>query len=808
MPIIRDNAKRVKRKADMRTKHHAKAAARKNQGMKGRTKKNDVGRDLSGAALPELVAMVQSGSVDAMLDVPDARSMANLLMATSADTGRLSLSNQKLAALPKDEETAKFNDARRAEEAAQVQVAAQSSGVANKYAHRGPSYAFWERAGLHEQLQSVLKDMKFTHPTPVQQETLPFALTERKDIVVSSETGSGKTLVFSLPVLHSVLSLKAPKKAAADAPKRGKGGKAVGKRQRAEDEAPAAAAAEADGARPVTKVLHTLVLSPTRELAMQIDETFKTLSKGIASINVACVVGGMAPSKQQRLLNNMPDVLICTPGRLWDLAQKNEGCFLGHSLSRRLQYVVLDEVDRLLQSHRFLDLQQILERVRCDVLPSGVNMETAEVEGDGGLCEGEFDFDTGEFTAKAKVAVMSRDRPNPMPMPEPPADDHRTVFFLTSATLSMQVNFHNKNHKEKQILRTQQADTMKTVLNDLGMKPSNVKVFDLAPKNAVVQQLQETYLRCTENARDLYLYYFLRTFEGRTIIFVNAISMLRRITKLLEILNIPAGYLHAAMQQKQRLNFIDKFKSGERRVMVATDVAARGLDVDDIRHVIHFQLPRSTDGYIHRCGRTARCGNAGFSALFVSPNEFTAFRQLQHSMARETPMEVFAIDQHVIRELHQHMAVANQIDQLTKESRKSNASQQWVNNMSAAADLDADDMVDESVKEANRGKAKEVKYLKRQLDIMLRRGFVGAKGSFRSAACALGANEAADVVKERAQRQVCTTATKASRDDAEREVKRKKAHAEHRAASKVAKRKAARGERRSGKQAAYAAGEE
>lgn len=160
---------------------------------------------------------------------------------------------------------------------------------------------------------------------------------------------------------------------------------------------------------------------------------------------------------------------------------------------------------------------------------------------------------------------------------------------------------------------------MNKVLQQLEIKTSQARIFTLGEQAHVVAKINETYLRCPEESKDLYLYYFLRTFrDARTVVFVNAISMLRRLVKLLEVLGIAVAGLHAAMQQRQRLKFIDKFKSGVIRVLIATDVASRGLDVQGLKYVVHYQVPRSTDAYIHRCGRTARCGGTGLSVLLVN----------------------------------------------------------------------------------------------------------------------------------------------------------------------------------------------
>ena len=555
------------------------------------------------------------------------------------------------------------------------------------------------------------------------------------------------------------------------------------------------------------RTLHALILTPTRELALQITQCLRELTYFCrGAVRIACLVGGMAPEKQQRLLNQEPDILVCTPGRMWDLVQKNEGAFLGHSISQRLNFLVLDEADRLTQAGKFEDLTSIIERVRCNILPSGAGEEVLpkgkrhrqsddDDDMDDSGEEGEWDEEKQKFIPKRKAkpaqtesTAVPRDRPIPMAMPAPPGRRHRTVLYLTSATLSLQVNFHNKNKNQKRILRTQNADTMGLVLKSLGVNEKFCRITNLSPEQSgLVQRIEETYLRCPDGSKDLYCYYFCRTFRGRKIIFVNAISMLRRLVKLLELLEVPVGYLHAAMQQRARLKAIDRFRKGERPVLVATDVAARGLDVENVRHIVHYQLPRSTDSYIHRSGRTARCGDTGFSVMFVGPADWTAFQKLLSSMNRDRKqLDVFTVNETALKELHRHLKLAQQVDKLLCTVRKKDANQNWVKATALGAELDADDMLfDDETRLENRTKVKQAKALQKQLTLLLRKsdGFRNnlldestenkaaegksaasltqvleekqlSKGAFRSNPRAIGAAMAVSNAQNRAVRQV------------------------------------------------------
>ncbi|KAG5488862.1 hypothetical protein JIQ42_00480 [Leishmania sp. Namibia] len=796
-------------------------------------------------------------------------------------------------------------DTRVFEEEARQQRLAREAAVRqnenrNLYHHRGQSYLFWERIGLHPALLQALREMHFTHPTPVQEEVLPSVLGsgheevarqpnsrsdkkrrkhkraggDSQDVVVSAETGSGKTLVFALPILQALLTtldnegVHTPP----PPPSPGKAGKKAAAQAASET---AMARAELKAARQ-KRIMHSLIISPTRELALQIDAAIRQLTKFAPQVVVGCVVGGMAQERQQRVLNRHPHILICTPGRLWDLVQKNEGCYLGHSISRRLHYVVLDEADKMLQSGRFAELQTVLERIHCEVLPAGFAQDREEgaEAGEVSVESGRWDPDTESFipfgkedvnasqskrtmkgveedaadtaeaskkTAKGKkrareareeaaaaaegassgstrcrktdsLDVMSakkrktsakqsgevraegksgatdeeelddeygdmndeteqlearhrKDEPQLIPMPPEPAAEHRVITYVTSATLSLQTNYERRDFSaRKSIIRTSNADVLNKVLQQLEIKPANAQVFSLAESANVAARINETYLRCPEDSKDLYLYYFLKTYhDDRAIVFVNAISMLRRLVHLLEVLGVAVVGLHASMQQRQRLKFIEKFKNGDIRVLVATDVASRGLDIDGLKYVVHYQVPRSTDAYIHRCGRTARCGGTGLSLLLVNAQEHMSFRKLMESLGRkESEVETFAMQATVVHQLRSHLRIAWQIDKLQKEIGKSRANNQWVNRMTKEADLETEDMYDDAADAENREKQKAIRLLQRELQLLGRKftGQYGGKGAFRTSAYALGAKQAEQRLKERADRQTIRVAIK------------------------------------------------
>lgn len=138
------------------------------------------------------------------------------------------------------------------------------------------------------------------------------------------------------------------------------------------------------------------------------------------------------------------------------------------------------------------------------------------------------------------------------------------------------------------------------------------------------------------------MYYFLLRYPGRSLVFLSSIDGIRRLTPLLELLDIKTFPLHSQLEQKQRLKNLDRFKSSDNSVLLATDIAARGLDIPSVDHVIHYQIPRSADVYVHRNGRTARAMRSGFSLIMCAPDERKVIKALLNSLGRSTSSHFFA----------------------------------------------------------------------------------------------------------------------------------------------------------------------
>ena len=186
---------------------------------------------------------------------------------------------------------------------------------------------------------------------------------------------------------------------------------------------------------------------------------------------------------------------------------------------------------------------------------------------------------------------------------------------------------------------------------------NKLKVVDASNPSLVASKLQQAVVTCVNADKEALLYLFLssRASTGRTIVFCNAISCLRRLRSLLVLLRVNVIALQGSMQQRARLKAVDRFVAAPRCVLLATDVAARGLDFPAVDYVVHFQLPRSSETYVHRSGRTARAAASGLSVCLVEPTEQRAYRKLCHDLGEAEGLAELELD---MRQLARHREAA------------------------------------------------------------------------------------------------------------------------------------------------------
>lgn len=359
---------------------------------------------------------------------------------------------------------------------------------------------------LHAGLQQALRDLGFVETRPVQSAVLPWAL-EGHDVLASAETGSGKTVAFVLPILERLLT-----------------------------------ALDAGGPEAVAGT-RALVLAPTRELAVQIEDAIQGLTYH-TPVTSAAVYGGVPMDPQDRALRAGATIVVATPGRLLDHMRGDAASF------GSLDVLVLDEADRMMDMGFWPDVQRI-------------------------------------------VAAL------------PPV--RQTLLF--SATLP------------DEVLRLAE-----------GLVKADAKYVQLGRAGGAAQTITHTMHVMPAQEKVQWLARFSRTLDGPALVFVRTKIGAERLARELSRLGVRVAAMHGDRSQSDRTAAVEGFRSGRHRLLVATDLAARGLDIEGITHVVNFDVPDSPESYVHRVGRTGRDLAAGTAVTLVAPGEERAWRALERSV--------------------------------------------------------------------------------------------------------------------------------------------------------------------------------
>ncbi len=393
--------------------------------------------------------------------------------------------------------------------------------------------------GLHEALLKALGFSGYTEPTPVQARAIPAAL-EGRDLLVTSQTGSGKTAAFMLPALHRFAGQERP-----TAPARTPNQERQSARSRGSDHR----------SRPRFQAAQPkmLVLAPTRELALQVTAATDKYAGQLRHLKAVAILGGMPYPKQMELLSRNPAILVATPGRLIDHMES------GKIDCSQLQILVLDEADRMLDMGFIEDIEKI-------------------------------------------VAATPATR--------------QTLLF--SATLDGSVG---------QMARRVTRDALTIEVDAANAKHENIEqrmhfVDDLSHKNRLLDHL----------LRD--------TTIDQAVIFTATKRDADTISDRLNIAGFNSAALHGDMQQGARNRTLNALRRGDVRFLVATDVAARGIDVPTITHVFNYDLPKFAEDYVHRIGRTGRAGRNGLAISLVNHAEHFNVRKIERFTKQAIPVEV------------------------------------------------------------------------------------------------------------------------------------------------------------------------
>ena len=392
----------------------------------------------------------------------------------------------------------------------------------------------FEALGLHASIVKAVTDAGYTVPTPVQEQAVPAAIAGR-DLLVSSQTGSGKTAAFMLPALH--------KFAVAE------------QSESARTAAQEAQSARARGERPRFKAAQPkmLVLTPTREQALQVTTATEKYGTQIRRIKAVSILGGMPYPKQMQLLARNPEIVVATPGRLIDHMESGKIDF------SQLEVLVLDEADRMLDMGFIDDIEKI-------------------------------------------IAATPANR--------------QTMLF--SATLDGMVgNMARRITKDPMVIQIASSSS----------RHDNISqrvhfVDDLSHKNRLLDHL----------LRDETL--------DQAVVFTATKRDADTIADRLNIAGFSAAALHGDMHQGARNRTLDSLRRGQIKVLVATDVAARGIDVPNITHVFNYDLPKFPEDYVHRIGRTGRAGRNGLAISLVNHAEGMNVKRIERFTKQLIPVGV------------------------------------------------------------------------------------------------------------------------------------------------------------------------
>lgn len=359
---------------------------------------------------------------------------------------------------------------------------------------------------LNANVLEALDAMRFDECTPIQEQAIPIIL-EGKDLIAVAQTGTGKTVAFLLPVLNKLSEGKHPEDA-----------------------------------------INCVIMSPTRELAQQIDQQMEGFSYFMPVSSVAVYGGndGILFEQQKKGLTLGADVVIATPGRL--IAHLS----LGYVDLSKVSYFILDEADRMLDMGFYEDIMQI-----------------------------------------AKYLPKER----------------QTIMF--SATMPAKIQ-----------------QLANTILNN----PSEIKLAVSKPAEKIIQA---AYV-CYENQKlGIIRSLFMDEVPERVIVFASSKIKVKEVAKALKSMKLNVGEMHSDLEQAQRETVMHEFKAGRINILVATDIVARGIDIDDIRLVINFDVPHDSEDYVHRIGRTARANNDGVALTFISEKEQSNFKSIENFLEKE-----------------------------------------------------------------------------------------------------------------------------------------------------------------------------
>ncbi|MCK5147273.1 DEAD/DEAH box helicase [bacterium] len=395
----------------------------------------------------------------------------------------------------------------------------------------------FDKYNISQQIKRNLKELGFNRPTDIQYKSIP-SIMKGEDVLAIAQTGTGKTAAFAIPIIDFIHMEKTSKR---------------------------------------SRGIRCLVLAPTRELAGQIGEVFNSIARH-TRVKAFALHGGIEQDPQINKLQEGIDILVATPGRMFDLISQ------GYIKLDAVDILVLDEADHMLDLGFIEDICSVKRKLR---------------------------------------------------------QQHQTLFF--SATINKEI---------KKLAFSQ-------------VKSSAIRI-QISPDDPVAANVSHFVMHVEMDDKRFFLERFIRDHEdAKVIVFVRTRVRAERVAKAMDRVDIEALTIHGDKDQHGRTDVMKKFKAGEARMLIATDVSARGIDIPDVNYVINYDLPEKAENYVHRVGRTGRGVNKGIAISFCSKEERPVLKEIQTFLKK--PIEVIAVDKHAYQQTIDTPSIDDDLQKLIDE---------------------------------------------------------------------------------------------------------------------------------------------
>lgn len=359
---------------------------------------------------------------------------------------------------------------------------------------------------ISTEIKAQLKEIGYKKPTDIQFKAIGPIL-NGEDVLAIAQTGTGKTAAFVIPILEKIYRNKSKFK---------------------------------------IKGIQCIVLVPTRELALQIDEVFKTIGKNL-KVKSTAIIGGVEQDSQIKDLNSKVDVIVATPGRMFDLIHQ------GHIQLDNVNTLILDEADLMLDLGFYKDIEDIGKKI---------------------------------------------------------SKNRQTLFF--SATITKKI-------------KSLAYSVVKNAIR-----------IQISPKNPVAKNIDHAVVFVEMDDKRFFLESTIKEYEeSKFVVFVRTKIRAERVKAAMERVLIKSDFLHGDLSQKERLEILDRFRTGENKVLITTDVAARGIDIPNVEYVINYDIPENPENYVHRVGRTGRGRNRGQALAFCATDEIKLLEEIEKYTGEE-----------------------------------------------------------------------------------------------------------------------------------------------------------------------------